>query len=153
MRFYIFYTRVVYFWKKFMLDFFSWKNLTLEKICAYPLFPTPKSLRSIPYMGRKTKIFGAYYIQDIHLEHTFYLHLEHTFINYIYNLLPHALNTTARSTLFTYTYKLHLYLLLPSRSPTTHQNIPPFYSLLHHTFINYTYNSACSSACKFFRSI
>ena len=42
--------------------FFLGKNLTLEKICAYPLFPTPKSLRSIPYMGRKAKIFGAYYI-------------------------------------------------------------------------------------------
>ena len=66
--------------------FFLGKNLTLEKICAYPLFPTPKSLRSIPYMGRKAKIFGAYYIQNIHLEHTFRTHILFTFRTYIYKL-------------------------------------------------------------------
>ena len=148
MRFYIFYTRVVYFWKKFMLDFFSWKKFDFGKICAYPLFPTPKSLRSIPYMGRKAKIFGAYYIQNIHLGHTFYLHLEHTFINYIYNLPP--MRSAHCAFHYIYTYKFHSHLLFLSRSSTTLWSIPSFYSLLYHTFINYTYNSICNSTCKFF---
>ena len=62
------------FWKKFILQK---KILTMEKICAYHSIPTPKSLRSIPYMGRKAKIFRAL----LHLEHTFRI----TFINYTYN--------------------------------------------------------------------
>ena len=54
----------------------------MEKICAYPTFPTQKCLRSVPYMGRKAKNFRAYYIQDIHLGHTFRI----TFITYIQKL-------------------------------------------------------------------
>lgn len=58
------------------------KILTLEKICAYHSIPTPKSLRNIPYMGRKAKIFRAL----LHLEHTFRTHILFTFITYIYKL-------------------------------------------------------------------
>ena len=67
-----------------MLDFF-WKNLNMEKFCAYPSIPTPKGHQSVPYMARKEPKGKTYYIQNIHLE----LHLEHTFRitfrNYISN--------------------------------------------------------------------
>ena len=118
----------------------------MENLCAYHSIPTPKSLRSIPYMGRKAKIFRAL----LHLEHTFYLHLEITFINYIYSLPPHASCALLRALHFIYIYKLHLYLLFPFAHPIALWSAPLFYPLLHHTFINYTYNSTCSSTCKFF---
>ena len=58
-RFAIFYTRVVYFWKKFILQ----KNFDFGKNLGYiPQSLPPKSLRGIPYRGRKEKFLGAYYI-------------------------------------------------------------------------------------------
>lgn len=62
--------------------FFLGENLNVEKIFAYHFIPYPKSLRSIPYMGRKAKIFRAV----LHLEHTFRTHILLTFRTYIYKL-------------------------------------------------------------------
>ena len=63
-------------------NFFLGKNLNMEKICAYHLFPTPKGLRGVNSMARKEKSNRAL----LHLEHTFRTHILLTFITYIYKL-------------------------------------------------------------------
>ena len=52
-RFYIFYTRVVYFWKIFRIE----KNLTLEKIWDVSLNPYPKEPPRHPLYGAERKNF------------------------------------------------------------------------------------------------
>ena len=102
------------FWKKIILQ----KNLTLEKICARITQSLPqRASEASPIWGGKQKFLGPYYIQNIHLEHTFYLHLEHTFINYIYNfhLAIHALLAHCARSHFTHTYNsTSTYFLLPT---------------------------------------
>ena len=86
-------------------NFFLGKNLNMEKICAYHSIPTPKSLRSIPYMGRKAKIFRAL----LHLEHTFRTYILLTFINYIYTFpFPLVLLPFRAFHPFTHSYIIHL---------------------------------------------
>ena len=86
LRFGIFYTKVVYFLKKFMLDFFSWKKFDFGKNLRVSPFPYPKEPPKHPLYGAESKNFRGL----LHLGHTFtthiLLHLEHTFINYIYKL-------------------------------------------------------------------
>lgn len=67
-RFDIFYTRVVYFWKIFRIE----KILTMEKIWDVSLNPYPKEPPKHPLYGAERKIFWG-----------LILHLEHTFTTYI----------------------------------------------------------------------
>ena len=82
LRFYIFYTRVVYFWKKFMLEFFSWKKFECGKNLRVSLIPYPKRPPKHPLYGTESKNFRGL----LHLGHTFITYILLTFITYIYKL-------------------------------------------------------------------
>ena len=111
-----------------MLEFFSWGKFDNRKIFEFPTSLPQRASEVSPYMGRKAKIFRVYYIQNIHLEHTFRItfrtHIRITFINYIYNLQFTFYRLKCQCS----TYCVLLSILLTFR---THIII---------TFINYIYN-------------
>ena len=74
----IFYIGVVYFWKIFMLEFFSWKKFECGKNLRVSLFPYPKEAPQCPLYGAERKIFSGL----LHLGHTFRTHIQ----NYIQKL-------------------------------------------------------------------
>ena len=82
MRFYIFYIEVVYFWKKFMLEFFSWEKFEYGKNLRVSHSPYPKGPPKHPLYGTESKNFWGL----LHLEHTFRTYILLTFRNYTYKL-------------------------------------------------------------------
>ena len=67
----------------------------MEKICAYPSFPTQKRLRSVPYMARRKIFQGAYYIQDTHWG-THFIYIQNIHLEYTLELHPFYIRALAR---------------------------------------------------------
>ena len=138
---------ILFFWKKFMAEFFSWKKFEYGKNLCVSLIPYPKEAPECPLYGPE----GTQGESLLHLEHTFKtyiqnIHLEITFQTYIRITLE--LHATYPSvylstpyilfTFINYIYNLHQNYIRITACPRI--GVSPHYNYIQNYIYNLQYN-------------